>query len=113
MDHKLISDVSFADAIVSYELGQNKDPRGVVRAITINQRLADFAVNRVIGDWVRVVDGQTSHDDEYVIMGEQWAWRPGDKFDVSYVLQPTSTLQFIFIDVTNKNDIDGGRYIAV
>jgi hypothetical protein len=116
IDHKLLDDVDFADAIASYELVQRKDPRGIVRSIGINHRSADtidFMINRTVGDWIRVVDDQTEHDDEYVIMGENHRWEAGDKHFATYILQATDGLNYIIIDETGKNEIDSGRYIAV
>ena len=113
IDHKLINDPAFAEAVANYELVQRKDARGVVRSIEVNQRQSDFVINRTVGDWIRVIDGQTDHDENYIIMGERHSWRVGDLHRVTYTLQSTSTVEFIIIDESGKNEIDSGRYIAI
>lgn len=116
INHKLLNDFNFANALAGYELVQRKDPRGIVRSIGINHRSAetiDFMINRTVGDWIRVVDDQTEHDGEYVIMGEQHRWQAGDKHSVDYILQPTDGLDYIIINISGKNGIDSGRYIGV
>ncbi len=116
INNRLLDDEAYAANLGNYELAQRKDARGVVRSIGINRRNSaneDMMINRSIGDWIQVVDDQTDHDGEYIIMGERHRWEDGDWHTVDYILQPGDTQNYIFIDETGKNVIDSGRFITL
>jgi hypothetical protein len=103
-NYNLLDDSTYAQSLADYELVQRKDPRGVVKNLTLNQRQRDFIINRTIGDYIRVIDDQTEHDAEYVVWQERHTWRTGDVHECDYVLKPTSGLDYMIYDTHEYDD---------
>jgi hypothetical protein len=89
-----MDDVAVAEGAAAFFLDMRKDPRGLVKSITI-QAYKDAtaltqALARTIGDRVRIVEDQTAVDAHYFIIGEIFDLQPAD-LRVTWLLEPASS----------------------
>jgi hypothetical protein len=67
----LLDSADEADQMARYELRLRREPQGVVTALATSTRAHPQQVlARTLFDRIRVMDGQTGHDAEYLIVGE-------------------------------------------
>jgi hypothetical protein len=67
----LLDSADEADQMAAYELRLSHQPQGVITALETSSRThPQYVVEWVLFDRIRVIDTQTAHDAEYLIVGE-------------------------------------------
>jgi hypothetical protein len=94
-----------ARALAYWTVGKFGQPRGEVGRLTIrplrDATLRAQAVERQIGDRVRLKESQTGVDADYFIVGERWRVSEGAKdVEVSWVVEPAEVHKCLLMGVT-------------
>lgn len=116
IDSKLMGSSLFAQTIADYELSRRKDPYGAIRSMNIRADTAERleqVVNRTIGDRIRVIDDQLSHDAEYFIIGERHTWGLREFWNVEWILEPAQTLQVWLLGVAGHSELGETTVLAL
>lgn len=91
-DLRLVNARADARQIAQLEIDRFKDPKGHVRRITIGRRNATFEqymVDLRVGFKIRVIETQTAHDGQYMIVGERHEITDAlQTHRVTYILEP-------------------------
>ncbi len=118
-----------AESIGQFELQRRKDARGEVLSVEYF-RLADgndnaFAVNRTVGDRVRIIINELGHDQAYFIIGEEHEWQQAGQsagtgygtMNSRYYLEPaalgTSSGSFWLLGSSGFSEINTTTYIGL
>jgi|GEM_PF-651298 len=92
-----LSDLDEALSIAEFELERRKDPRGIVRSVTLrshgthggNQHTLQLGLT--IGDVITIKEDQTSHEEAYFIIGESHQLSDGKTlFETQWYLEPVT-----------------------
>ncbi len=94
-----------ARALAYWTVGKFSQPRGEIKRLTIrplrDAALRAQAVERQIGDRIRLKETQTGVDADYFIVGERWRVGEGAKeVEVSWVVEPAAVHQCLLLGVT-------------
>lgn len=112
----LIDNEDDARSIAQYELLRRRDPRGMMRTITMLERTTDnssLMFNRTIADRLRVVENQTEHDQDYFIVGEEWELTNNLMLAKStWSLEPASSVLVWLIEVAGHSELEETTYIG-
>lgn len=111
-DLKMLDDISTAEGLALFELRRRSSISGRVDSVTLEEQIeaeTDGQIQYGIGDLVRVVDTQTSHDENYHIVGER------HKLDASadrrhwlvseWLLEPASIAPFWALGVAGFSEL--------
>lgn len=100
LDLPALNDVEESDQLARYELSRRKDPRGIVRTITlespshISQILA-----RALFDRITITDTQTAHEAGYFIIAEEHTIdQGGARHGVTWLLEPAAASRFWIVE---------------
>jgi hypothetical protein len=94
-----------ARALAYWTVGKFSQPRGEIKRLTIrplrDAALRAQAVERQIGDRIKLKETQTGVDADYFIVGERWRVGEGAKeVEVSWVVEPAAVHQCLLLGVT-------------
>lgn len=115
IDTRTLDNETLAQSIAEFELRRRAEPRGLVHSVEIQPKdstMAEFIVDTGVGDVIRVQDGQTSHDANYWIIGEQWSYRDG-LHSVEWVLEASEANQGWVLGVSGYGEIGQTTYLGL
>lgn len=90
LDLPALDSTESAEDIAAYELSRRSSPRGQIVTLTLNERTHFYdALQWSLFDRIRVVETQTGHDADYLIIGEAHeVTRGGYRHRVTWTLEP-------------------------
>lgn len=88
---KWVNGGQWAKRIAQFRVNRFKDPRGEVLSIGGKYNSDAQFAGCWIGRKVNVVDDQLDHDGDYIIIGEDHNWQPGNNHDVRLYLELATT----------------------
>lgn len=108
---KSLADANFVEQYAAWMLGKYKTPFARFASITYNARTPSAnettATTRAIGDFVRITESTSSHDQTYVIIGESHTIDAGSgQWDVTYRLLQTNRERYTLLDVAGTDELD-------
>lgn len=115
---RVLTDAEFAEQLAKYWLGKFKDPITRITSARFNGSTPaahrTMGLARVIGDKITLTDTFSSHNADYVIVGEQHrVWDAGYKHEVTWTLKPVSRESIFKLDVTAKDKLDSGNKLGL
>lgn len=96
LDLPLLDSVEVAEQIARYELRRRRIPRGAVHTLTLDGRSpGGHAVALTLHDPIRIVETQTAHAADYLIVGEAHTVEQGGaRHRVTWTLEPCNTVAY-------------------
>lgn len=118
ISYPLISSEEEARSIAESELYLRSTPRGAFRYIGFynqNSTYVDWALSAtsLIENRVRVIEGQTSHDQEYFVIGVEVEVSEAQKLHKTrYYLEPADPVDFWQLAVSSFGELDTATYLS-
>lgn len=91
-----VTDIDEAQAIAEYELGRRKTPQGRATSVTVRASAPD-AFEVELFDRIRVIEGHTGHDADYLVCQEHHEMGPRSH-TITWALEPVEEDQYLVIN---------------
>lgn len=118
---RALDNTSLAENFVDYTLARFKNPIFRFETVTFSALnysdgdiMADAAINRRIGDKITITDSSTSHNKNYILVGENHTLDTGgDKLhDVIWTLKPIDRDQFWMLETVGKSELGETTFLG-
>jgi len=116
IDSKLSSNIALAESIAQYRLNQLKDPRGEmvwVEFLVDSDDKITQALERSMGDRIRITNEKTAHDAEYFIIGEEMKPLLSSGWVVRWYLELADANQAWILGQTGYSELGVSTYLGV
>jgi hypothetical protein len=102
-----LDDIDEAAQLADYELARRVTPRGLVQTLTLDERNRfDYALRLTLFDRIRIIETQTDHSGDYVIIGEEHqVYDGGLRHCVTWTLESVPSAGYW---VLNQTALGGG-----
>lgn len=99
-----------AESLAYWVANRRATAAGEVKSVTVRTRPNDENLAQMLtysmGTVICVIDAQLSHDQDYVVIGEQHTLRDAMKIhDVTYDLLPLTRLNVMLVGITGRNEV--------
>jgi len=110
-DFAALTDYDEADQLARYELVRRKQPRGLVRSVTLSSPLHQPQIlARTLFDRITLHESQTDHTADYLIVAEHHTVDLGSyRHTVTWLLEPVDSDVFFIVGLHNP---DGSRALS-
>jgi hypothetical protein len=113
-----LNSTDFADGVARYTLAKFKDAFSRWKSAQFiandSEALRNAALDRTIGDKVRLSDGYSGHDSVYIIVGERHAVNAAEgKHETTWTLKPTERERFWKLQDAIDGELNGDNVIAL